>query len=400
MTAHKIFALSRNHPVGIMIYGSANFMGIPWEIVIKIYRKKIGNIEFGTLKEYAQDFLNFITNNTHLFPVSERERFLKSTIYSYFFVLKREIIEKIEQIFSENSFNEKVVNEVINEIVNSRYKIWNEAQRLLHVSTKDAESLLQKNKRLIHSLIDDVFEKLPLSKSVKQKLEKIAVSLFYKFLENIVNANFSGLVIAGFGKNDFFPSLYSYLLNGVIKDWVVYKEDRIHKITFSDSAAILPFAQSEMVSTFIEGVEPNYENFNYEYMRKILQELPEKIIESIGELTESKKRELISHVQGSSKELFKTYYQKLREYRQNNFINPILKVVEILPKADLAAMAESLINITSLKRKIPLDSETVGGPVDVAVISKGDGFIWIKRKHYFRPEFNPHYFNRIAREGN
>ena len=37
--------------------------------------------------------------------------------------------------------------------------------------------------------------------------------------------------------------------------------------------------------------------------------------------------------------------------------------------------------------------ETVGGPVDVAVISKGDGFIWINRKHYFKPEFNPHFFD-------
>ena len=39
-----------------------------------------------------------------------------------------------------------------------------------------------------------------------------------------------------------------------------------------------------------------------------------------------------------------------------------------------------------------LDSETVGGPVDVAVISKGDGFIWIDRKHYFRKDLNHHFF--------
>ena len=38
-----------------------------------------------------------------------------------------------------------------------------------------------------------------------------------------------------------------------------------------------------------------------------------------------------------------------------------------------------------------LDRETVGGPVDVAVISKGDGFIWIDRKHYFRRELNEHF---------
>lgn len=30
--------------------------------------------------------------------------------------------------------------------------------------------------------------------------------------------------------------------------------------------------------------------------------------------------------------------------------------------------------------------------LDVAVISKGDGFIWIDRKQYFRPELNDHFF--------
>lgn len=43
-------------------------------------------------------------------------------------------------------------------------------------------------------------------------------------------------------------------------------------------------------------------------------------------------------------------------------------------------MAEALLSITSLKRKMSISLETVGGPIDVAVITKGDGFIWVKRK--------------------
>ena len=34
-------------------------------------------------------------------------------------------------------------------------------------------------------------------------------------------------------------------------------------------------------------------------------------------------------------------------------------------------MAESLVNLTSFKRRVTMDAETVGGPIDVAVISKG-----------------------------
>jgi len=70
----------------------------------------------------------------------------------------------------------------------------------------------------------------------------------------------------------------------------------------------------------------------------------------------------------------------------------MLDVVEAMPKSELASLAEALVNLTSLKRKVSLDVETVGGPVDVAVISKGDGLIWIQRKHYFKSELNHQFF--------
>jgi hypothetical protein len=71
--------------------------------------------------------------------------------------------------------------------------------------------------------------------------------------------------------------------------------------------------------------------------------------------------------------------------------------VAFLPVAELASMAESLVNLTSFKRRITMVAETVGGPVDVAVISKGDGFIWIKRKHYFEAEPNQQFYANYYR---
>ena len=61
-------------------------------------------------------------------------------------------------------------------------------------------------------------------------------------------------------------------------------------------------------------------------------------------------------------------------------------------------MAESLVNLTSFRRHVTPDVETVGGPIDVAIISRGDGFIWIKRKHYFQPELNQHFLANYFRE--
>ena len=81
----------------------------------------------------------------------------------------------------------------------------------------------------------------------------------------------------------------------------------------------------------------------------------------------------------------------IEKHKRERNVDPVLDAVEFLPKDELASMAEALVNLTSFKRRVTLDAETVGGPIDVAVISKGDGFIWVKRKHYFEIDINPQF---------
>ena len=68
------------------------------------------------------------------------------------------------------------------------------------------------------------------------------------------------------------------------------------------------------------------------------------------------------------------------DYRNKKHVDPVVTTVSYLNKEGLIELAESLVNITSLKRKTSSDIETVGGPVDIALITKGDGFKWIKCK--------------------
>lgn len=59
--ANKIFTLSKHHPVGVAIYSSTSFNScIPWEIIIKMFRKKIGKDEYETIKAYADDFISYL----------------------------------------------------------------------------------------------------------------------------------------------------------------------------------------------------------------------------------------------------------------------------------------------------------------------------------------------------
>jgi hypothetical protein len=93
----------------------------------------------------------------------------------------------------------------------------------------------------------------------------------------------------------------------------------------------------------------------------------------------------------------KSVREQLQKIASDSFSQPIMQMVSLLPKDELPHLAESLVALTSLKRHVSRDAETVGGPIDVCLISKGDGFIWIKRKHYFKPELNPQFAHNYMR---
>ena len=66
-TANKLFSLSKYHPVGIMFYNTVTLGGIPWETVIKCYRKKLGRQSFGTVDEYARDIFSWLNSSPAIF---------------------------------------------------------------------------------------------------------------------------------------------------------------------------------------------------------------------------------------------------------------------------------------------------------------------------------------------
>ena len=71
--------------------------------------------------------------------------------------------------------------------------------------------------------------------------------------------------------------------------------------------------------------------------------------------------------------------EKIDDIIMEKFTSGLVNTVEFFNVEDMV-MAESLISITDLQRHITSSEETVGGPIDVAVITKTDGFKWVKQK--------------------
>jgi hypothetical protein len=79
---------------------------------------------------------------------------------------------------------------------------------------------------------------------------------------------------------------------------------------------------------------------------------------------------------------------------QQNLQLPL--VVPAMPLQDAIDLAEFLVDLTIKFSRFMPGAPTVGGAIEIAAISKHEGFRWIKRKYYFDRELNPEeIFSRL-----
>ena len=60
-----------------------------------------------------------------------------------------------------------------------------------------------------------------------------------------------------------------------------------------------------------------------------------------------------------------------------------------MPIQDAIDLAEFLVHATIQYVRFSPGPPTVGGPIEIATITKHEGFRWVRRKHFFRPDLNP-----------
>jgi len=178
-TVDKLFTLSKYHPVGIMIYGSANFMEVPWESISKIYRADLGRQKFSTLKEYADNFISFLSNNGTLFPDIEQEKYFTRVIAGYFVDIREEIDGQVkEKIAADRKITEPSIKDIVEMTIKKHYDIWNNTAKLKHITDDYEKSLINKYGALISKTKNEIFQQLPISEKSFGELQIICASIF------------------------------------------------------------------------------------------------------------------------------------------------------------------------------------------------------------------------------
>ncbi len=392
-SANKLFSVSKFHPVGAMIWGSSEINTVPWEIIIKQYRENLGRRAFGSVEDYLKDMLRFLENEV---PIGEKEQ--------------RKNIEALARIFFleiRQELNESYVRGILEKkrppTNAERYKVFRliiSARKVRIAKCKKCDSLIDVSEKNILSeyreIITSVIKGVTGDDKLPAKLVDEAISVFANQVLSEQLSNYrSGLVIAGYGKMDYFPSLKSVQTDGFFLNRCKIINHKSIFISEDNSASIVPFAQRDVVDTFISGVNNDYERRIRDCVRVLVEKAPSVILDQVSFEEDDKLRSAIERKCSSAiKKMLESFSKDLDRYKRKHFITPLIEAVAFLGKDELAVFAENLVNLTALKRKVSLNAETVGGPIDVAVISRNDGLIWMKRKHYFDPRLNQFFFRK------
>src|SRR5690554_606195 len=395
--AEKLFALTKFHPVGIMIYGTGSLCQVPWELIVKEYRKKIKEDSFDTLEAYAEDFFQFLATEPKLIPMELREHFIRQH-WNFVYTQLWELVESKVRGLIEDTGQDPTPIETFN-IFDSEAaeitKILHENNFLNNFDADDVRTIQMQAKEFLVELINSSHQDSDFPpQSIEIAAEVLALATAK---ENPLGSN-SGIVFAGYGNKEFFPSVLAFNLKGFWSEKLRVIPNS-QKSAVAGSSGIQAYAQDEEALTFMHGISPRLKSDIVKQFQRLFQEILFKSNQLINDATigDGEKELLRETLVNTAQQQWDETIASIERQIRSQYTDQVVDMVEFLPKDELAYMAESLVNMTAFKRKVTNDTETVGGPIDVAIISKGDGFVWIKRKHYFDSALNTHYFDNFLK---
>ena len=386
-TANKIFNLAKGRPVGIAIYGDAALNGcVPWEVVIKMYRKHIADNKFPKLSDYSFDFFKYVEDFSHQY-ISENDSLnvLKGNIIRFW----RDSLTR--GLREGDQFDAPIAKLALPTLKDRLTEL---TANLRKNKTLDAYKAV--NAEDFHGTIGDILDlikkQITHNGGTWDDFQPLVQECIFRFFttNNHKNPNVSGVSIFGYGEDEIYPSLQEYLVYNIVLGVQGIEKKPDNVIDESNKAIICPMAQRDVIETFIEGVSHRIRDTFLDATEKTIK----ATIKSVSSLIEPHNPLLAANIKALDYTgIVDQYRNTINMIIGRDQVSPLIQTIASMGKEDISDLAENLVYMTSMKRHVSPFAETVGGPIDVAVISKGDGFIWMKRKHYFSPELNSDFFD-------
>ena len=395
-SADKLFCLVSGAPIGIMVYGSANHVRVPWETIIKEFRKAGAGNAQATVFDYRTAFINFLDVNGAMFSDADERQSIRRELQFYIHTwiradLKNALGAALEAD-EKDELDQKDVKKIVAAKVKDLSKSIDESPFAEGFSLKDVTAAQEQYRDISEETVNIEIGELPITPSVRKNLCETLCSALVRRVT--LASEPSGIVIAGFGTSEYLPRLEDVEISGRVLGRTRISKSGSATIDEQNDSVVKAFAQTEGVNAFMKGVHHQllsfFERSTKELMKQLTDITVDKVHEQSPELADSLKKAIEPALKTASDNLDRSWEERVRKHWE-----PVIDVIAYLPKDELAATAEALVNLTGFRKQVTPEQETVGGPIDVAIITKGDGFVWMRRKNYFESDLNPITMGRL-----
>ena len=421
---NKIYGVSNDAPVVVMVNGSSRFFGIPWETVIKDFRESKYNLRSArTMEEYCESLISYIghfvtkykdkldveysegrdsrqpiTDNSYTYvdinDLESQYDLIITKTWRRLSIYNHNILKDINLNHPDvNKVNLPIIDKLLYKqlwcVVTSRLKHLNiDINDSLPVNPEAPEILSVKRKT------NDTFETYfgPLFKQIRgfnndycidsqKNIDTLEYSLrlfqYIALTNRYMSKPKSWLIFAGFGTDDLFPKSIRFGFSVGIRGELIYSKTE-YNIESGEPAVLKPFGSTEIIDSFLNGISPQYQSkLNYT-IRAAAQPAEQDATDS-----------------GVANDRLPSYFDHVERTMAENYRKKVLATIAQLPKHVMADIVENFIKIASIQSHIRDNDASVGGSVSIAVVTKGDGFVWVNRQSYFEQSKNPQFYAKM-----
>lgn len=369
-SAEKIHPLGPEHKIAVLHSGSTQFMGHPYEILISQWKKTLTK-PLARVDDYVTNWISWLTHRQDLFPEDEQIVWFKDVLEDYFLDLRKRIIDYTgsNNIFKDN-FNDPEVLEWVNGFLSGDIEWLDGQQDLASMDSAWAETKIGTLRKSISEVIEYVFDDVPRDAQSDEYYWQIAQRFLYKYTYHHTEGT---LAFVGFGDSEIYPA-HTYLdFLGVIADKPRYLRNS-DAISLETSSRLRTHAQAEAIHTFLRAYHKNFESVAKVNIDKTFDTLLQ--VEGLNDLPD----EILTEIERVKSESKSALESAFAEESTNKFVDPFTSTLAGLPTISLGNMAASLIQLQVLRQTSTAIQDTVGGPIDVGVITLENGFQWFKHK--------------------
>ena len=377
-TADKMFDTGPGHSVAVLHSGSTHFMQVHFEVLMTEWRRSLGD-PLPTLADYATSYCDWLVEQKHLFGEESQDLMLTWLLDDVYLSIHGELTRRLE---ADNLVNEPWdtidVKATVNSVVTARAEALAGHDLLPGMDVDSAVAWVHERTDRISASCAGVFNDVPRTESADRiLLEEIPQLVVTRAEPWDIE---STVAFVGYGAHDTFPSYTSVIITGVVNDTLMVRPFKDAQITAHCHSIVTTFGQDEAVQTFLRAYNYDFLAAAHRRLDSVLDDLldSDAVAPAVAEGAEGAADE------GEVRDARSTYHQALdddfKELSWKSFVSPMLDTISVLPRADMIRMAESLVEVQALRAASSADLPSVGGPIDLVLITRDEGVQWVRRK--------------------